>query len=114
MFLSLVICDLYLFLATASRDQAGGALCSATVPRPSGSSLMSLRRARHRPDPTSVAVIQPSNSFPVRCIGAWGKWRSVDSGFFQIKEEAEGRGIFAEPLTPSADAYKTMNQILHD
>jgi len=57
-----------LFPAASSRDHAGGALCSATVPRPSGSSLMSLRRARHRPDPTNVAGIQPSHTHP-KCRG---------------------------------------------
>ena len=40
--------------ATSSRDQAAAALYSATVPRPSASSLMSLRRARHRPDLAST------------------------------------------------------------
>ena len=115
----------------SSRDQVVGALCSATVPRPSGSSLMSLRRARHRPDLASTLVHSrtPSHSRPsrqsrplrhsreggnpvlsnthlARCLGAWGEWRSVDLGFCQIKEEAEGRGTFAEPLTPSAEAYK--------
>ncbi len=89
------------FLAAASRDQAAAALCSANVPRPSASSLISLRRARHRPDPMSLEVVLPSNSHPVRRLGAWGEWRSG------IKEEAAGRGTAAEPLTPSAEAYKT-------
>ena len=47
-------------MATASRDQAGDALCSANVFRPAGSPLIwqnpksTLRRARHRPDPAST------------------------------------------------------------
>jgi hypothetical protein len=96
------------FLVETSRDQTGGALCSATVPRPSGSSLMSLRRARHRPDPTSTIRHSREGGNPVlprthhaRCLGAWGEWRSG------IKEEAEGRGTAAKLLTPSAEAYKT-------
>jgi len=42
-------------LGRSARDQAGGALCSAHVPRhrpaADASSLTSLRRAPHRPDP---------------------------------------------------------------
>jgi hypothetical protein len=90
------------FQATALRDQTSGALCSATVPRPSGSSLMSLRRARHWSDLAGVKGIQSSYSNHDRCLGAWGEWRS------EIKEEAAGRGTFAEPLTPSAEAYKNL------
>ncbi len=92
--------------ATASRDQAGGALCSANVLRPAGSPLIwqnpksTLRRARHRPDPSNVTGIRPLHSHSARCLVAWGEWRS------EIKEEAAGRGTFAEPLTPSAEAYK--------
>ena len=108
----------------------GGALCSANVPRQrtasavhgllpqserirySGcvsSSLMSLRRARHRPDPVSTSrhsreggnpVLWPTH--PARCLGAWGEWRS------EIQEEAAGRGTIAEPLTPSAEAYTNL------
>ena len=107
--------------AMSSRDHVGGALCSATVPRPSASSLMSLRRARHRPDPASTPRhpgfsrhSRParhsrhsreggnpvsSHTHHARCLGAWGEWRSG------IKEEPEGRGTAAEPLTPSAEAY---------
>ena len=117
---------LILVPAASSRDQAGGALCSATVPRPrtalavhgllpqserirySGcvsSSLMSLRRARHRPDPANVVGNPLPHSHPTHRLGAWGEWRS------EIKGEAEGRRTFAEPLTPSAEAYKTMTQI---
>ncbi len=68
----------YLLLATTSRDQAGGALCSATVPRPTASSLMSLRRAHHRPDPWRVAGIQPLHTERARCLGAtYPKCRGV-------------------------------------
>ncbi len=88
-------------LAAASRDQAGGALCSATVPRPSGSSLMSLRRARRRPDLAKRVETSPLHTHHARRPGAWGEWRS------EIKEEAAGRRTFAELLTPSAWAYKS-------
>ena len=116
--------------ATSSRDQAAAALYSATVPRPSASSLMSLRRARHRPDlANTFSQSRPfrhsreggnpvlSHTHHARCPSAWGEWRSG------IKEEltqpllrlrsrfgnrpctanaVRGRGTAAEPLTPSA------------
>ena len=129
------VLSLILVPAASSRDQAGGALCSANVPRPrtalavhgllpqserirySGcvsSSLMSLRRARHRPDLATLVGSPTLHIHPARCLGAWGEWRSVDLGFCQIKEEPEGRGTFAEPFTPSAEAYKTTNCIPRD
>ena len=48
-----------------------------------------------------VLGIQPVPIHHARCLGAWGEWRS------EIKAEAEGRGTFAELLTPSAEAYKS-------
>ena len=39
------------------RDHADGVLCSANVPRPSGSSFISLRRARHRRDPSRQCLV---------------------------------------------------------
>ena len=36
--------------------------------------------------------------------GQWGECCSVDLGFCQIKEEAEGRGTFAEAFTPLPSA----------
>ncbi len=92
-----------LFQATTSRDQAAAALYSAHVLRPSGSPLTSLRRARHRPDLANVMGNPQMYTHHARCLGAWGEWRS------EIKGEAEGRRTFAEPLTPSAEAYKTQN-----
>ena len=79
--------------ARGGRDHADGVLCSANVPRrqPSaaGSSLISLRRARHRRDPDAQSLIGRHNAAsPVP--RAPGVSRS------EIKEEAEGRGTFAE------------------
>jgi hypothetical protein len=98
-------------LSRCGRDQADAALSSATVLRPSGSSLMSLRRVPRRPDPVSgVGVARLSNSQGIRTKdshqsrlglplrpsnqvhrrGGAGAWRSVDLGFCQIKEERSG------------------------
>ena len=44
--------------STSSRDHAATALYSANVLRPAGSPLISLRRARHRPDLAGVAGAQ--------------------------------------------------------
>ena len=52
--ISFVLCQ-----ASVSRDQAAAALYSANVPRPAASSLISLRRARHRPDLAGVVGAQP-------------------------------------------------------
>ena len=89
------------------RDHADVALCSAAVPRPSGSSLMPLRRAPRRPDlARGVGVrafqsnygiqsdqfnvmsvgLQPQQTNPIRRRGGIGAWRS------EIKEELAALG----------------------
>ena len=78
------------------RDHADGVLPSANVPRrqPSaaGSSFISLREARHRRDPVAQGLVR-SHDAACPVPRASGVPRS------EIKEEAAGRGTFAEGNT---------------
>jgi hypothetical protein len=64
------------------RDQAGGALCSAHVPRlrpaVEASSFTSLRRARHRPDPAPSTTLD-ENIGSAKDMG-WPMERSKGGG----------------------------------
>jgi hypothetical protein len=73
-------------------DHADGVPCSANVPRPAASSFISLRKAPHRRDRSAQRLIGPHNDC-VHVQMASGAPRS------EIKEEAAGRGTFAEGST---------------
>jgi len=65
------------------RAHADGVLCSANVPRPSGSSFISLRRAHHRREPSRRWFIsgQRHTAFPVP--------RAPGGPRSEVKEEAK-------------------------
>ncbi len=90
------------FLAAASRDQAAAALCSANVPRPSASSLISLRHSPQAPRQRTGREHDGRTTAKLVGSGRWRALRSVDLGFCQIKGEPVGRRTFAEQSAPPA------------
>ena len=103
------------------RDHADVALCSAAVPRPSGSSLMPLRRAPRRPDlargvgvrairsdyrirsdPFNVleVCVQPTQTNPIRGRGGIGAWRSEIKGELPVIDRRGGHSRSYAPVPP--------------
>ena len=100
------------------RDHADVALCSAAVPRPSGSSLMPLRRAPRRPDLASgvsarflklnrcnqirlnSSDVLPTQTNPIRCRGGIGAWRSEIKGELTVIDRRGGHSRSYAPVPP--------------